>query len=414
MPKRSRRLELMKHVWILNHYAQEPGSPGGTRHFSLASHLPASGWNASVIAASTEHFTGRQRLQPSETARLDVYDDVPFLWLPTAHYVGNGGDRIRNMIDYTITALQPQNLRALSRPDAIIGSSVHPLAAWAGRRLARRYGVPFLFEVRDLWPQTLVDMGRLSERHPVTFALRRLEKSLYLSAEKIIVLLPQASRYIEALGVPGSKIVWIPNGVDLASFSARSPGAVTEAFTLMYFGAHGDANGLDNVIQALRLVQESKPAVPVQARLIGDGPRKPALIELARKLGLNNVTFETPVPKSDIPELAAQADAFVFNLIDAPVFKYGISSNKLFDFMAAQRPIIFSSNAASNPVAAAGAGLVVAPENPRALADAITRLAKMPATERASMGLAGRKYVEVNHDFGRLAGKLAETLDACG
>lgn len=82
--------------------------------------------------------------------------------------------------------------------------------------------------------------------------------------------------------------------------------------------------------------------------------------------------------------------------------------------MAAQRPIIFSSNAASNPVAAAGAGLVVAPENPRALADAITRLAKMPATERASMGLAGRKYVEVNHDFGRLAGKLAETLDACG
>src|SRR5690606_21810114 len=123
-----------------------------------------------------------------------------------------------NMLDYTRAALSAATLRGLERPDAVIGSSVHPLAAWAGRRLAQRFGVPFLFEVRDLWPQTLIDMGRLSPRHPAALALRRLERSLYRSAARIIVLPPAAHAYITPLGIPKERIVWIPNGVDLEGF----------------------------------------------------------------------------------------------------------------------------------------------------------------------------------------------------
>ncbi|MCK9549663.1 glycosyltransferase family 4 protein [Aquamicrobium sp.] len=403
----------MKHVWILNHYAQEPGGAGGTRHFSLGRYLPESGWKATIIAASTEHPTGRQRLDDGESFRLDVHDGVPFLWLRTPPYFGNGTDRIRNMLAYTRAVLKSENLSRLDPPDVIIGSSVHPLAAWAGRRLARRYGVPFVFEVRDLWPQTLIDMGRLTYRHPLAVALRWLETSLYRSAQRTIVLLPKAGEYIEPLGIPQEKIVWIPNGADLDLFVAQEVLTSSDTFTLMYFGAHGGANGLETVLQAMQIVGGDPANERIVLRLIGDGPLKPSLIAKARELGLKNVRFEEPVPKNRIPEIAAEADAFVFNLIDAPVFRYGISSNKLFDFMAAQRPVLFCSASANNPIAETGAGMTIPPANPAALAAAIVEMASLPAARRREMGEAGRRYLESNHSMALLARRLATTLDEC-
>lgn len=273
----------MKHVWILNHYAQEPGGAGGTRHFSLARHLSSHGWKATIIAASTDHSTGLQRLNAGETQRLQSYDGVPFLWLKTRGYSGNGMDRVGNMFDYTRAVLKRSNLSALEAPDAIIGSSVHPLAAWAGRKLAKRHGVPFVFEVRDLWPQTLIDMGRLTEHHPATIGLRWLEKSLYRAASRIIVLLPKAHEYIEPLGISREKIIWIPNGTDTESFGVETIAKDSDEFTLMYFGAHGAANGLDNLLAAMQIVAKDPKGDRIRLRLIGDGPLKSSLMTAARK-----------------------------------------------------------------------------------------------------------------------------------
>ncbi|GMO16421.1 glycosyltransferase family 4 protein [Bradyrhizobium ottawaense] len=369
------------------------------------------GWSASVIAASTEHGTGRERLMPGETMRLDTFNGVPFLWLRTASYSGNGVDRVRNMIGYTWSALKPEHTRQLERPDAIVGSSVHPFAAWAGLRLARRHGVPFVFEVRDLWPQTLVDLGRLSERHPMTMALRVLEQHLYKNAAQIVVLLPHAREYIEPLGIAAEKIVWVPNGIELEIFPGPQPKETGDTFTFMYFGAHGTANGLDNVLRAMSLVQGADTERLINLRMIGDGPLKPSLIEMARQLDLKNVSFEDPVPKKQIASLAAEADAFVFNLINAPVFKYGISSNKLFDFMACGRPVIFSCDAGNNPVEAAKGGVTVLAGDPHALARAMIGLSALPPAERQRMGAANRRHIEENYEFDRLGIKFAGALD---
>ena len=402
----------MKSVWILNHYAQEPGGPGGTRHYSLAKAMSRYGWQASIIAASTEHGTGRERLKPGETMRLDRFDDVPFLWLRSAAYAGNGADRIRNMVGYTRAALNADNLKGLTPPDLVVGSSVHPLAAWAGLRLARKHKVPYVFEVRDLWPQTLVDMGRLPENHPVTWILRGLERHLYKQADRIVVLLPDANRYIEPLGISGDKIEWVPNGVELDIFPPPTPKRTDDAFTLMYFGAHGAANGLDNVLRAMDVVRNKQTAKSVKLRIIGDGPLKPSLMAMARDMGLDNVSFESPVPKRQIASLAADADAFVFNLIDAPVFKYGISSNKLFDFMACGRPVIFSCDSSNNPVASAKGGFTVPAGQPERLADAIAALAAMPQYQLQALGAANRQHIEENYEFDRLGMKFAGILDA--
>lgn len=403
----------MKHVWIVNHYALGPGDPGGTRHFSLARHLPANGWKASVVAASTEHPAGRQRLGAGEGSRLETFDGVPFLWLRAREYSGNGRRRVLNMLDYTRAVLRPGALSGLEPPDAIIGSSVHPLAAWAGRRLARRHGVPFLFEVRDLWPQTLIDMGRLSARHPAAVALRTLEKSLYRSAERTIVVMPGAGAYIEPFGVPRDRIVWIPNGTDLGRFPASSARDPSETFTLMYFGAHGEANALETVIAAMRLVEDDPAGSHIILRMIGQGPEKPSLMAMARRLGLRNVRFEDPVDKSAVPALAAEADAFVISVRNMPgLYRFGISMNKIFDYMAAARPTIIAADASNNPIAEAGAGLTVPPEDPQALAAAILDMAALPPGRRAAMGAAGRRHLEANYGIDRLAARLASTLDA--
>jgi len=273
--------------------------------------------------------------------------------------------------------------------------------------------VPFVFEDRDLWPQTLIDLGRIKENSIAAKMMRMLEKWLYRKATRIVVLPPRAVDYIAPLGIDSDKVVWIPNGVDLSLFPPPSVESADAggAPTLMYFGAHGDANGLDNVLRAMAELQRRNSSI--RLRLIGDGPRKKSLQALAGELGLDNVAFEDPVPKSRIPALAAEADAFVFNLVDSPVFKYGISSNKLFDYLAAQRPIIFCCDSSNNPVEDAKAGITVAPGNPVALADAIERLASLPLDERRAMGQRGRRHVEENYGFERLARKFARVLDHC-
>ena len=140
---------------------------------------------------------------------------------------------------------------------------------------------------------------------------------------------------------------------------------------------------------------------------------KSSLMELADSLDLSSVSFEAPVPKEDIPALAAQADAFVFPLVDAPVFKYGISSNKLFDFMAAARPIVFCCRAVNNPIADAGAGVTVAPGDIKSLATAMTELSQLPLEKRLVMGQLGREYVSQRHDFRILAKNFADELNQC-
>jgi len=402
----------MKHVWILNHYAQEPGGAGGTRHHSLARHLLSHGWKASVIAASVELNTGHQRLADDERQRTDDFDGVTFLWVRTPQYKDNGGGRMNNMLVYTFRVLMPSVTRGLDRPEVIVGSSVHPFAAWSGAILARRFRVPFIFEVRDLWPQTLVDMGRLRADGLVTRALRWLEKWLYQRADRIVVLLPKAADYIVPLGVPADKIVWIPNGVELVGYPEPLQPAVRDTFTLMYFGAHGQANGLDCLMKAMAELEKMPAMAHVRLRMIGDGPLKPYLLNLARDLGLNNVEFGAPVPKQQIPALAAEADGFVISVLDLPqLYRYGISMNKLFDYFAAARPIVIASSAANNPIEEAGAGITVHPGDPVALAKAIVSLVASPADQRVAMGRAGRTYVEKNHDFRILAAKLAATLN---
>ena len=177
----------------------------------------------------------------------------------------------------------------------------------------------------------------------------------------------------------------------------------------MYVGAHGVANNLDLLLEAASQVQQ-KGHSQVRFVFVGDGPEKGELQRYSRSLALTNTVFREPVPKRSIPVVLAEADALAFILRDIGVFRYGISSNKLFDYLASGRPVLFACEAANNIVDEADSGLSVPPGDPTALAAAIIDLSLMSPERRGAMGHNGRAYVEQNHDYAMLARRLASVL----
>lgn len=394
-------------IWVFNHYAIPPSEAGGSRHFALARNLIARGHRVFIVASCRNYQAPEHsRLSTGESSRLEVIDGVPFLWLKTSAYRTNGISRISNMISYARGVLSSEGLACLPRPDVVIGSSPHPFAALAAAHVASRLHAPFLLEVRDLWPQSLIDVAGVSRFNPFVVLLGWIERFLYRRANAVISLLPQAGDYIRAVSGKPVEIIRVPNGVDLSSVPPPSAQPETEDFTLMYAGAHGPANGLDVVLDAAAILEREGRANNLRIRLIGEGAEKRRLQDRAAERGLTSVSFEDPIPKADIYSRLAQANGFLMLLKDSPVFRWGISPNKLFDYMASGRPVIFGVSTPHNPVALARAGITIPPGDPGALAEAIVLLRSLSLAERREMGLRGRGYVEENHGFDRLSTRI--------
>ena len=402
----------MRTLWILNHYAQSPYGKGSTRHFYLGKHLINYGWRITVFSSSVEHLTGKQTLPPRQLVKKETVDGVEFLRYKTPPYFNNTPLRILNMLVYTAMVLSPLGRKSRQQPDVIIGSTVHPFASLAAKILAERYNVPFVFEIRDLWPKSLIDMGFIKEKSLVARFFYKLEKYLCDAASSIICVLPGIENYLRDSGVSKKKIVWIPNGAEAKD--AYLPIRRKNTFVLMYIGSHGMANDLFTLIRTLSILENRKLPVKLVCKLIGDGPEKRKLIKEANRLKVSSVIFEDSVPKLQVPKIASQADAFVITVRNLPqLYQYGISMNKIFDYMSVGRPIIIATNAFRNPIEEAKCGITVPPESPEALADGIQTLINTPYKYRVKMGKQGLSYFKKNHSYEILAKRLDKVLREC-
>ena len=395
-------------VWLVNHYALPPSEPGGTRHYTLARELIRSGHDVTVIASSFNHATGMQMSCAHGKLRtFEKFGEVPFLLFRVPAYRGNMA-RLWNMFVFAFEVWLGLGTKAMRKPDIVIGSSLTLLAAFAAERLARRLCVPFVLEIRDLWPQTLVDMG-MPPRHPAVVGFGMIERYLYRNADKIVTLLPNASEYMVPRGARSNDITWIPNGVDVEL--VPSPQVLTphDVFTVMYAGSHGLSDALDSVLDAAGILNTEAPG-RFCFRFVGDGPNKPELRRRVETENIANVVFDEPVPRQQVFSTLQDADAFIITAKKTDLYRYGISPNKLHEYMAAARPTIFAGNSHNNPIAEAAAGITVAPEDPRAIATAVKTLAAMSDDERWNMGLRARRYIEEHHDFTGLARRLERVL----
>lgn len=398
-------------VWLVNQYAVPPSLTGGLRPYSLMRALKDRGHEPMIVAGSFNHWTrSTERLQDGKAEELIDEDGVPFAWLKVPPYPGSTVKRFFSMLGFAGTVKKSPLLKSLPKPDVIIGSNPHLFGAAAAQAVAERVGAPFVMEIRDLWPQSLVDYGRFTEGHPLMRYLSAMESKLYRGSSSIVTLLPGSAEYLVSKGAPKDGIYWLPNGVDIGNLPKVQPLPDGDVFTIAFVGIHGIANGLGTALDAAEILKSEGLGEKIRFRFVGDGGEKDALKSDAAARGLTNCQFDDPVPKSEVSQILADADAGLMILKPAPVFRWGISPNKLFDYFGAGRPVVFSVNSSNNPVQDADAGVTVEPDNAQSLAEGIKKLANTPHAERAQMGLRGRAYVEQNHDLGKLGDTLERAI----
>lgn len=396
-------------IWIVNHYALLPGGAGGTRHYSLAVNLASSGHDVTIVASDYNHWTRRHEHCDINSTCKERIEGVRFIWLKTPGYSNNVG-RLFSMLAFAAKIRYGTWSKRIDVPDVIVGSSPHLFAAFAACRLSKKFRIPFVLEIRDIWPQSLIDLGSISPRHPLMVLMRKIELSLYKSADRVISLLPGAPEYFVRNGAEKQHIIQIPNGVDMGTVPLPVPASEEQGMLhIIYAGTIGLANGLDTILDAAKCLQRDRRAVSFI--IVGNGPQKQDLQHRVESEVIENVTFLEPVPKKEVHQLLSKADACIMLLKDSPVFRWGVSPNKLFDYMAAGRPVLFGVKTPHNIVEHAACGVTFAPEDSEDLCKAITTLLCLSQKEREELGKNGYEYVRVHHDHKQNALLLSKELE---
>ncbi|MHB8458849.1 MAG: glycosyltransferase family 4 protein [Candidatus Limnocylindrales bacterium] len=409
-------------LWIVNHYADAPDRPNGTRHFDLARRLVRRGHRVVIFAAGLSHVTGREeRLPRGMLYRREIVEGVEFVWLRTFRYRGNTWRRKVNMLSFAASFLLVQ--ARFGAPSAILGSTVHPFAALAAWVAAAARRSRFVFEIRDLWPQTLIDLGEMRDGSPGERLLRTIEAFLVRRAEIVITLLPGVRDYLTERRLPTARVLYLPNGVDLETFDAAPAeggelsghvalSAATRLreegrFVIGYVGSFGRVNQVATIIRA---VVEAERRLPgrIGLLLVGDGPERSALERLSACGG--EIVFAPAIAKRLVPIVLRSLDAAVVHATTTAVYRFGISFNKLFEYMAAARPVLFACATAYDPVVEAGAGVVIPPDDADALASAMLEIADTALATLTAMGTAGRDFVEKHHDIALLSQRLEQAI----
>lgn len=409
----------MKHIWWINHHAVPPIVPGGTRHYSLAKEIMNLGdYKVTIINGSFDHLTphfeeGAKWGSELSAPVLRCYDGVDFLSLPTPYYEGNASlGRLKNMWSFYKNAQKYLGIsipNIIDRPDMIIGSTVHPLAAYAGYKLSQRYNVPFIYEVRDLWPLTLVEIGKISKYNPVALAFGYLDRTMAKASELIITTAPlMQNYYIDNYRIDASKFIWITNGSDITKVQTSGDDRIgnNAVIRIGYTGTLGLANGIELFLKNLNEVHKDV-LKHFNFTFIGNGIKKPELITYCKKYYLP-VIFQSAVPKNNIVDVLTQFDMLLVIVLPSPIYRYGTSLNKMADYFAIGRPIMMIGNVAQNPVIESGAGFIGTDINDlEAILKSIIACSPEDLQKKANNA---RAYAALHYDWTQLSKRLLEKL----
>jgi hypothetical protein len=405
-------------LWIFNHYSGNLKQGMEYRHFFLARHLAKLGHRVSIIASTYSHLFS----SPPKTKGLVTYekiDGVEFVWLKSPKYKINGAKRLLNMLSYSVLAQVTDLEKRLGSPDAVMGSSPHPFALMNTLSLSKRFNAVSLVEIRDLWPLMLVELGSMKASHPLARVFQAIENKAFKKADRVISLWHSADDYMLQNGVSKDRYRYLPNGIELddSVFSGEHSllialdEAKTEGkFIVGYGGSHGHANPLDQVIDAC-LDLKNRGVTDVIFFMVGDGPDKEKAVARALELSLTNLIWHDSVSKDVIMAVYKKLDVAFIGLRDLPLFKYGPTPNKLMDYLAAGKPIIYAINSSFDPVKEHDLGISIRPEDGAALADSIVTMSRLDGSTLSEMGMRSRGYAEISHSYKELANQLDRIIE---
>ena len=400
-------------ILLINHYAGSPQLGMEFRPYYMAREWQKAGHEVLIVGATFSHLRKRQP-QPSD----EVIDGVHYRWVKTNEYKGNGIGRIRSMFSF-IWQLKHRYKKILNGfvPDVVIASSTYPLDNYPAKKIADHYGAKYIYEIHDLWPLSPMELGGYSPKHPFIQVMQRAEDFAYANVDAVVSMLPKAIDHAEERGLPREKFFYVPNGIveedwenpENISNDLRSEIEKIRTkydFIVGYLGGHAISNSLDSYIDAAKMLSDKRIAFV----LVGNGVEKQRLVKKVDDENINNVFFFDPIPKTQVPSLLSFMDILFIGWKKNPVYRFGISPNKIFDYEMSGKPIVHAVEAANDPVAEAGCGISVEPENANAIASAIMELSSLPKEERDKLGIKGHDYVLKNHTYSVLANKFIQVF----
>ena len=406
----------MRILYLSQYFPPEAGATQN-RAFEMGRNLVRLGHQVTVLAEIPNHPSGiippeyRRRLyERAELAGMQIIR----VWVKASPHK-TFANRMAFYLSFMFNAILAGLLLARGPFDLIYASSPPLFVGGAALALSKLRGIPLAFEVRDLWPESAVALGELSNRRAIALAAR-LEQACYRQARLVVVVTRSVLEQLQQRGLPPEKLALIPNGanVDQFQFQPESRQQIRRELGLegkcvaVYAGIFGIAQQLETVVVAAALVKEDPS---LHFILIGDGPRKAELVAQAAELGLDNLTVLPEMPPERIPAYLSAADLALVPLRKLELFS-GVLPSKLFDAWACQRPVLLSVEGEARTILEqVVGGLFVTPEDPQALVQAMRSLQADPAA-RASMGAAGRAYTVAHHSRQALAEKLADRLEA--
>lgn len=389
-------------LFIINQHSITGKMPGGTRHYDISKKLLKYKVETTIFSSSFSHCS---QTQVSVNSRFKITHDsgIRFVWIKNRSYK-NVITRVFTFLTFYFQVIVAAK-KIDDKPDVVVGSSPSIFAALAGLKIAKHYKVPFIMEIRDLWPEALILING-KKNYLFYLLLKTIEQKLYRNSKAIIFLMPMAKDYLIANGVPKKNIHWISNGVDLSYFPKNKKSVRTKKFKATFAGSLNKSNDVTTIIRAAKYTSEKN----IQFQIIGTGRMKEKLESLAGKLDLKNVKFIGSIEKEKVAQYLCQSDLLIFPLIDSQIFKYGICANKLFDYLASGRPIISAAKVPNDYIRESGCGSSIAPENPELMAEEVLRFYKMTEGQRNRIGNRGRVFVVKHFKIEDLARRFAEVL----
>ena len=355
-----------KNIWIINQYASTPKTGMGGRHYYLAKELAKQGHKVYLIAASYTHLL-RNPPHFKDTFKVESIDGFQFVWVNIPKYNGaKDKKRILNWLLFTWKILRlPKILSA--NPDSILVSSPPPLTFFSAKKLAKKFRAKLIFEVRDIWPLTLVEIGGYSTKNPFIRFLQWIEDKAYKDADVVISNLPNALEHMAERGMNRNKFHWIANGIDIEECSSSQPlpkktldSFPKHKFIFGYLGTMGDANALEYFIESAKIKKNDDSIAWV---LVGNGKEKKKLKKKVKNLELPNVFFVDSVPKSQVQSVLKLFDICFIAWRKKPIYRFGISAQKIPEYMYSKKPVVHSFSGYQDLIQESNSGIIVPAED---------------------------------------------------
>ena len=406
-------------IWIIDHYAVPERYNPLIRQTIFARKLMERGYQVRIFSASTVHNSDINLIDGTDLYREEFADGVNYTYVKCHGYKGNGLKRIINMEEfaYKLPKVCNEYVKIEGKPEVILACSMTLQACKKGIQIARQYNAKPIAQISDLWPESIVAYGKASKYNPLIWILRNIERWIYTHADKIIFTMEGAYDYILERKwdkeIPYEKITIINNGVDINQFNYNREHYLIKdedlendsIFKVVYTGSIRAVNNLGLLLDVAKEIKDKD----IRFLIWGDGDELSKLKKRVYEEEIENVIFKGKVEKKYIPYITSHADLNMAHNNPSELFRFGISFNKIFDYLAAGKPVMTDFPCCYNPVVKCKAGVAVDNSNVNEIANAICQVKKMDCAMYLSLCNGARKGAEM-YSFDYLTEKLCDTI----